>query len=380
MKNNLGRLAVFLIFPLLLLADSNLATYTLDASSTNVVTKEAVLVTCKVHQIDHSNGMYFFLKPKKNEKYKLIFLNETTTDITKRDTTSIFKFLLFPLKEGDITIDFNLSVQIADVTAFSDFYTGANENIKMMDAITKQIPIKPLHFHVNPLVQKVDLVGDFTLKSELQKNKINQNGAANIRYTLQGRGYEEDFKQPLGPIAGVTAFSQITNESFKSTPNGNELKREFAYALTSNKSFTIPSLEVKAYSPKLKKYYSLKTQDYNINVSSIDPATLLDKKDSPQAKTLDFTWIKQFAIAVAIFLAGFISAKLQPSFHFKREKKERFSDIKKATSAKELILVLMQNYAAYNIKEFIDELEALEYKKSGKNFKDLKTKLLKKLM
>jgi hypothetical protein len=230
------------------------------------------------------------------------------------------------------------------------------------------------------LRENIDLVGDFTLTSNLQKNEINQYGAAKINYTLSGVGYVEDVFKPLGEIQGVTSFSQANNKFFKATQEGYDLKKEYMYALSSKKSFIIPQVGLKAYSPKEKKYYTLKTSSNKINVSAIDPSTLVDKKESPLSRDFHIQDFKDIAIAILIFLAGFVTAKIAPTIHFKREKKQKYSDIKNASSAKELILILMQNYGDKNFEKYIDELELLQYKKSTKSLKEIKQEVLKNIM
>jgi hypothetical protein len=376
MKNNLGRYLFILLFPILLFSDSRIASYTLNANKTQVSLKEAVEVTCVADQKDHSVFIAFFLKPRLHDDYKIILLNENTFKRSEHDITTTFKFLVFPLKTGDISIDFDFSAELSNTHILTDLYTGSNATAQLSNSILKKLPIAPLHLHVSPLKEKVDLVGDFTLDAKLQNSQINQYGAANIRYMIKGVGYAEENLQVLNKITNVTTFSQINDNSNKNTPQGFDLDREYSYALSSTNSFTIPAVELKAYSPKSDKYYTLKAPSYSVSVKNIDPATLIDQKEFPQTKAVDFSWLQKFATAILIFIAGFATAKLAPNINFKRVKKERFDDIKKAKDAKEMILILMQNYSSYDVKKSIDELENLEYKKEGKSFKEIKTELL----
>lgn len=380
MKNSLGRILFLLFSPFLLLADSNLAGYTLNINKHDVVEKEAVQISFTAIQKDHSNVMFFAFEPKKSADYSVILLTQNTKKTSVHDNSTTFTYLLFPLKSGDITVDFDFTVKVATDQALAEVYTGTRDTAKQEKTSNTPVKIDPLHLHVSPLNQNVQLVGDFTLDSKLQKNEINKYGAANISYTLNGVGYQDISLQPLREIKGVTIFSQKNDLKNEAQTDGYNLKREYSYALSSNKNFQIPPIELTAYSPKLKKYYSLKAPGYEIKVNTIDPNTLLDKKNSPLSKSLDYSWLKELFIAFVIFMAGFVSAKIMPTISFKRERKKRFEDIKKTSSAKELILVLMQNYQSYDLKEFINKLEMMEYKKSDSSFKEIKADLLKKLM
>ncbi len=380
MKNHLGKIMLFFLLPLLLFADSHLADYTLHASKKEPVVKEAVVITFIVKQKDHATNMRFIFEPQKSENYKTALLSIQSNKDSPLHRTTTFQYLLFPLKSGDLSVNFDFSVQIETSGPLTDFYTGHNDGIIRTKMTLKKLENQSLRLHVSPLKEHVDLVGDFTLDSKLLKNEINQYGAAKINYTLGGVGYHEESLQALGKINNVTAFFQTNNKILKATPEGIMLKKEYMYALSSKNGFAIPAIQLTAYSPKNKKYYTLKTPSYKVKVNTIDPATLLDTKEFPQNSTLQLSDFKEFFIGIVLFLAGFISAKFSPKWSFKRQKKSKFTDIKETATAKELILVLMQNYPPALVKESIEALEGVAYKNSEQNFAKIKRELLKKLM
>ena len=380
MKKNLGKIILFLLLPFALFGDSNLASFALSANKKDALIKEPIEITFSADQKDHTNSMFFFLEVKKSDAYEVVLLDQVTKKISNHNSSTTFKYLLFPLKSGDINVDFDFTIKVASDGGLAKVYTGGRDNVKWMDTVNSKIEVPTLHLHVSPLSEKVDLVGDFTLDAKLQKSDINQYGSANIRYTLSGAGYNEKSLQMLSKIANVTAFSQVTDIASKATPNGYEIKREYSYALRSKNNFTIPAIEIKAYSPKQNKYYTLKSQSYDIKVSSIDPKTLVDNKEFPPSKSYDFKNLKDIGIALLIFLAGFVSAKIAPSLNFKRVKKQKFQDIKESKTPKELIIVLLQNYKSSISEKYIKELELLEYKKSERSFQKIKSDLLKNIM
>ncbi len=380
MKKNLGKIILFLLLPFTLFGGSTLADFSLMANKKDVVIKEPIEITFQATQKDYANSMFFFLEIKKSDAYEVVLLDQITKKISNHNSSTIFKYLLFPLKSGDINVDFDFTIKVASDGALAKVYTGGRDNVKWMDTLNSKVEVPSLHLHVNPLSEKVDLVGDFTLDAKLQKSDINQYGSANIRYTLSGAGYNEKNLHLLDKISNVTAFSQITNIASKATQNGYEIQREYSYALSCKNNFTIPAFEIKAYSPKQKKYYTLKAQNYDIKVSSIDPKTLVDKKEFPLSKSFDFENLKNISIALLIFLAGFTSAKIAPTLSFKRVNKQKFHDIKESKTPKELILVLLQNYKTPIAEKYIKELELLEYKKSDRSFQKIKLDVLKNIM
>lgn len=382
MKKNLGKILLFLIFPFVLLAGTNhLATYSLVSSKKEVYKNEAVEITFTAMQKDHTDAMFFFLEPKKSDRYEIQLLTHDTKEISYHNYTSTFKYLLFPLKEGDIDVGFDFMIKVASDKEIAQIYVGDYSRIQWMDMTGTKVKLKPLRLYVKPLKADTQLVGDFTITSKIQNTDINQYGSANIQYTLSGVGYSQKSLNLLQKIDDVTIFSDISDNYLQNTEKGYKLKRDFSYALVAKKDFKIPSIEIKAYSPKKGKYYTIKTDSYNIKVSAIDPSTLIDDQNFPQEKSYDFTALKDLFIAMLIFVAGFITARLTTNVKFKKSvKKQMFKDIREAKTPKELVFVLLQNYKDYEIKSYINDLELLEYKKSDKTFKGIKEEVLKKIM
>ena len=381
MKKNLGKILLFLIFPFVLSASTGLATYSLASNKKDVYIKEAVEVTFTAVQKDHTDEMFFFLEPKKSDSYAIELLDKDTKKISYHNQTTTFKYLLFPLKEGDIDIDFDFTIKVASDDAVAQIYMGGRNNVKWIETTDTKVKIKPIRLHVKPLKEDVDLVGDFAITSKIQSTDVNSYGSANIKYYLSGTGYDDKKFAPIKSIEGVTIFSEAADEHLKSTKEGYEIKREFSYALVGKKDFKIPSIQIKVYSPKQDRYYTLSTKEYDIKVSTIDPKTLVDDKEYPEEESYDLSTLKEMTIALLIFFAGFITARVTPNIQFKKSlKKEKFKDIKDTKTPKELILILLQNYQDRTVEAYIDELERLEYKKSDKNFKEIKAEILKKIM
>ena len=379
MKNHLGKITLLLLFPILLFASSPFASTTLSSNKKELVVKEAFVVTFTATQQDPMAHIDFIFEPQKSDNFKTSLLSIDTQKNASLNKTTLFKYLVFPLKSGDITLNFNFLAHIHTSETLTDIGIG-DRDLKSSKVLVKNLQTQSLALHVNPLSKDVDLVGDFNLESKLQKNEINQYGAAKINYTLSGVGYVDDALKPLGEMQGITSFSQVNNQFLKATQEGYDLKKDYMYALSSKNNFAISPVELKAYSPKKKIYYTLKTPSYNIKVSSIDPATLIDKKEFPENSTFQLKDLKDAAIAALIFFAGFFTAKLAPKWSFIRKREDKFRDIKEAKEPKELIIVLMQNYPSALVQESIDALEALLYNKSENSFAEIKKSLLKNLM
>jgi len=376
MKKNLGNLLLFLLLSSFLQANS-LATYKLFADKTDAYVKEPIEITFIAKQKDHTDNMFFMLKPKKSSDYKIKLLKKITND-KKHDSLVTFSYVLFPLKAKKITLNFDFIVQTLSDQTLTQSCIDDHDGAKALHIDnSKDMRVKPLIINIKKIPQDVDFIGDFTLQSQCSNKKITRYDDANIIYTVQGIGYKNDKNNILNTISHVTQFSDIHDAYSRLTKEGYMSKRIYTYALSAKENFTIPSLHLKAFSFKTDKIYTLETPSYPIEVTKINPLTLLDKKDSPKTENIFKTeTLKQFSIYLLLFIFGFISAKFS-NINFKREKKKNdFQDIKETKSQKELIIVLINKYQNYDVKEFVNELEKLEYEKSTQSFSSIKKELL----
>lgn len=382
MKKHLGDLLLILFFAHISLYANNLASYNLIANKHEAFVKEPIKITFFAKQKDNTDHMFFLLKPKSSALYKIKLLKKVINDKKYHSSTTSFTYILFPLKAGNIKISFDFIIQTAsDKAVAQSFVEDHDDNIGIQTS-NKKISLAPILLTIKALAQPVDLVGDFHLQSKIDTQEISQYNDVNLLYTLQGSGYMVHLKYLLPSTHNVTMFSDVQTLSSKLTQNGYSVKKEYNYALSAKKNFLIPSVVLKAYSPSLHQFYTLKIPSYKIKVTQINPETLLDKNEVPQEKRyLNFISIEQFISYIFIFLSGFFVAKIT-NVQFTRKKKEKkYLDIKESQSPKELILVLLNNYNNKDINPYIAKLEKLQYSKESQwNFKDIKMALLEEIM
>ncbi|WP_428738952.1 hypothetical protein [Sulfurimonas sp.] len=376
MKHILGKFLLLFLFGVHLFANSNLAEYSIKADKTKVYLKEAVLITFKAKQRNHSENMFFFLEAKKSPDYQITLLQKKEVEVSYHNKEASFTFLLFPLKSGKISVNFDFIAKQASDDAVAQIYEGSRDNQKWMETIDTNIPLKPLSIDVIVLENEIQLVGDFNLTSELKGDHVDAYDNANIIYTLQGKGFNQIDIHPIQNIDQVKIFEHVQNVLNQANNDGYTIVQKFNYALISQNDITIPSREIKCFSPSKQKYYSLHTQKFNISVQQADKSELLDDEEYPKTE-LHFEKLFDWLIYMVIFLSGFISAKLLP----KRVKKAKrqFEDIKDAKTPHKLLLLLLDKYNPALPKEFIDQLELLMKTDDAKQFDKLKQKILEQL-
>lgn len=381
MKKNLGKIILLLLWLQASLLANNLASYSLSTTKQSAFLNEPIEITFSAQQKDHTNHMYFLVEPKKSPDYEIHLLKKVIDDKKYHTSKTEFRYILFPLKSGIITVDFDFTIQTASDSAVAQSFVEDHDDNVAIQMSNKKVKMKPLTLTIKKFTQQVDLIGDFTLKSQLNKKTTTAYEDISLIYTLQGKGYISNKLELLKSIKDVTLFSEKNDIYNRLTTGGYMINRKYIYALSSKKNFTIPAIVLQAYSPKKHQFYTLKTPKYDIVVNAIDTKTLLDTKEAPSSKEfINSTAIKQFFIYTLIFIAGYISAKLGESTLFGRKKEKRLDDIRTASSPKELILLLLNKYATSDISRYIKDLETLEYQKETTlSFNKIKKSILENL-
>ena len=380
MKKSLGKLLLILLFFTLSLDAKELATYSLTANKTDVYEKEAVLITFKAEQKDHTDNMMFSLQPKPSDNYTIELLEKKIDDTHYHHSTTTYTYLLFPTKAQTISVDFDFTIRTASDGAVAQSYVDDHDGSIGVQTYNTKKKIKPLVLHIKPLKHQVDFVGDFTLEERVTKTAITQYDSLSIIYTLQGVGYESKNLQLIHKISDVTIFSEINDIMRKAHEHGYSIKREYIYALSAKHDFRIPALSLKAFSPKTGKYYTLQAPAHTIHVTKIDAATLLDKEDAPQSKDyLVWQKIQTVFIYLIVFGFGYITAKLQP-FAFSRKKQEKsHPNIRNARDAKTLLTAIVQSELTSHYEQEIELLEDIVYNNANHNFTKIKKSIVKGL-
>jgi len=383
MKNTLGKvLPLFILFTLSLVANTNLATYQLTTDKKSVHIKEPLLITFTAKQKNHNDNMFFSFNVKKSPDYEVKLLHKTIQDNGYHNTITTFEYILFVLKEKTLHVNFDFIIRTASDKAVKQSYVDDHDDSIAISTYDTKVALQPLTLKVKKLTRHVDLVGDFSLNSDIDTTKIDQYGAVNLHYILTGKGYKELHLNILNKqIPNVTIFSKIKDNISKLTKEGYVINTEYIYALTSNSDFTIPALSLEVYSPRKDRYYTLHAKAYTVKVKKIDTSVLLDKTNAPKAESfINIEAIKEFFIYALLFLSGYLAAKLSQKSFFTKKKKGKFEDIKNAKTAKELLLLLVMHYQDRGLDEYITKLETIVKEKQPLHLNTIKKDILSKLM
>ncbi len=382
MKNIHGKIFLLILFLIsnLLAQESKYCSFQLTSSKyKDIVINEPLRLHFITRQKIHNEVMFFDLKANKSDAYEIISINEKRHEYNYHDAQKEFEFLLIPKKSGKIKVSFTFNIRRASDDAVAIAYVGSRDNVKSIPTIKVHIASPSLTLEVKKLTQKVDAVGNFSFSMKIEKENSNSYDAINIVYHLEGEGVlDEDF-EPISSIKGVSIFKGIKESTPKPTTNGFIYNKEWSYALIASKDFELPSVKLRLYDYKRKKFITRVTEKKEIKITPLDTKNLLDDVDAPQ-NSLDIKEYIDYLYNLLLFVTGFILAKLLDYMPKKVTKKQECcKKIKAASTPKELLNAALQR-GDVDLKNEIMELETIVYKKdSSKSIAAIKAAIIQKV-
>ena len=353
----LKRLLISILMFQMLYAQDDVA-YSFHLSTTTPYRQEAVFLDVNISQLDHSKVMLFkfTLKNSKDYSFHQIGLEEREGYHNLRHE---YSYLIYPKKSGKVKIEFEMVKSLTDDDKVTYSISGDRDSVKRLEKEDIKVSLKPMLLNVKSLPKEVKLVGDFKLTHTLDKQETNAFDPINLKVELKGRGDVEAFEL-LKESKNYRLFHQAPDIKKFYTKDGTTSDIKWEYAISSKDSFSLPTIELKAFNPKSKKVYILKIPKYKIKVNSVNKETLLDSEDVPAiSKPIDWDWWRWLFSYIFVFMAGF----LMPRDLFKRKKLTEESNerilakrIKNAKSHKELLEILL----AENSSNYSKAIEALE--------------------
>jgi len=243
------------------------------------------------------------------------------------------RYLLTPKKEGNITIDpARVKVGVQD-SSRRDIFGGFFGQLSWTSLVSK-----PLKIEVKPLPKQTDLVGNFTINSTIDTQRVKANKPVNLVVKIEGEGSLEDFDLPEYKIDGVTVYSD--DAKVESRLVGGKLMSSYSksFVFISDHDFSIPSRSFTAYNYKTGKVEVLKVNAYNIEVEeapTLAPVgvqsgtplvrtkkqeSLIQKETAPTTETTGMAWWMLIVSFLAGSLVTLLGLKGVPRWRFRRDK------------------------------------------------------------
>ena len=204
------------------------------------------------------------------------------------------KYILYPQKTGELkvpSLTFNAMVlqRDRDVDPFEAFFNGGSGYIE----VKKKITAPGVTLHVDPLSDRPDnfsgAVGKFSIKAALDKDEVKANNATTLRVTISGHGNMKLISCPEPQLPNdFDKYDPKTSDNTQLTENGasGTMTYDFIIVPRNMGKYEIPPLEFTYFDLGEKKYKTLKTDKFVLNVlkgdgksSSVDDFSNIKDRD-----------------------------------------------------------------------------------------------------
>ena len=365
MKNSLGKIILsLLIFTVIYAEDFN---YNFQIDNQNPYIKEGVILTLELNQTNRDIVLLFNFDIKKSDNYSFTRLDTVESD-THHNTKVKYTYLLYPLTDGMIEIEFNLLKKVTSDDSITYSFSGDRDNVKGLVTTDTSITFPPLTLNIKPLPIDTLLVGDFRLDYSIKKHKAKAYEPLSFHVDIRGVGYPPLLDSIL-PIDGN--FSRFVEKAVVKS-KGTTHHIIYPMALSHSQSFKLAPIVLKSFNPKTEKSYKLKIPQQIFDIEKIEIESLIDK----EAKQQDWSWLPTLFGYIIVFGAGYLTAfssKWLRKISFKKKNTIK-SKITNCRNEKELLQLLLATDRRY----FSDTIELLDralYQGEKIDFKKIKREI-----
>lgn len=187
----------------------------------------------------------------------------------------IKKYLLFPQKNKSLVIDpFELVVLYQQrvnrsQSIFDDFFGSVETYRKKL--VSNPITINVMDLPANAPESFKGGVGNFRLEPSLDKKNVKTNEAITLKLKISGSGNIKLIDSPKIEFPeGFEVYDPKTTDKITTSGDGASGYKLFEYVAIprSPGNFSIPPIEFTYFDPSKAQYVTLKSEEYNIKVSS----------------------------------------------------------------------------------------------------------------
>lgn len=310
-------------------------------------------------------------------------LNKSSKYDENEYTVQELNFLMFPLKNGNLKLNpILINAQVIDIHNSNNFslFSNSAKNIRIYS--------NSLDFQVKKLPDDVNLIGKFTIDSNIDKSKIKQGEAISYKLKIEGIGNIDDIGDIKLDLKDALIYDNKPEIKTNLVNNKYQGTYEKVFSIVPNNSITIPAIKLKYFDKDLNKTIEIQTNEYSIDVEQnqvINSNVKLEKKDEILKSEPIVKVVEQESLAnkILYFCLGAFATLLifLLYFYFLKEKRKKqeyntplIKKIKLSKSNDELLKILVVHLNKdKNLDELIFKLEKSD------NFDNLKKEIIKKI-
>lgn len=339
MKRNLGSILItlFIFFTTNIFASKY--TWSADINKETAYVNEAIHLVYKCQFEDRAELSIIDFNPVGTfEDYDIELLRKYEK-FRDGKRISIYEFIVFAKKTGLLEFEFDTVMKTTTQDSIENTVLG-RDNADYEQFSKTKIKQQKLSVDILEINEKIkdNLIGDFNLNIKLDEAKKSAFEPYHLEITIDGYGSLDLIKPIEFSIEGVKVFSQkpILDIELKEEGRNGVWKQKFAF--TSDKSFTIPALNIKYFDLNSQSLQTLHMDEIFVDVkeTSFNREELLDKEEE------SFEFDVEYLYYFLTFMAGFLVAKIKVSRKKNVWQKDSFIEkIDGAKSLNELAIMLV---------------------------------------
>ena len=232
-----------------------------------------------------------------------------------------------------------------------------------------------------PQEKESDLVGDFTVDSTIDAQKVKANKPVNLTVKIEGKGNLESFEFPQYEIEGVTVYSDEAKVETKVVDGELYSSYSKSFAFISEEDFMIPARSFSMLTPKDHQIKTLDVNGYAVTIKktpitssstvNIHTNGVVQTKEVTVEKQVEVKSVAWWMLAAAFGLGALFMFVLKwlPSL------KKRTTSPYKESEALKILYAHMSEDA--EIEEMVRKLYA---RKNGDKIVEIDKKVLKEMV
>lgn len=356
--------------------------YTIQSSTQHPYIKEAVVIDIHLKQTNPDVVLLFNFDIVKNPAYHFQRIDVITKE-TYHDLQISYRYLLYPLQQGTLTVPFNLLKKVTTDARIAYSFSGDRDNVKTLQTQDSNVTLPPLTLHVKALPKGTSLVGDFKLNYHIPLHQAKAHEPLPLHIDIEGTGYTPTIEPLLPKQDAVTHFNAPPKITSHIKKNEIYTKVNYTVALSSTDNFSLPPITYQAFNPKTQTPYTLTIPSQHFTVTPVPLPTLIDSKDTPKRLEDNIQWSHELLYYPIIFIAGFLTAL---AWHWRREQRQKLTPkpqsnhlqlLAKITHTKDskALLQLLLAHPHPKLDTIVQKLETLLYSKTSTDsthFKEIK--------
>ncbi|MCX6351664.1 MAG: BatD family protein, partial [Bacteroidetes bacterium] len=274
----------------------------------------------------------------------------------KYGTAIIKKVILYPQKSGRFSLDpmagqVTIKLMGFDVSLYDD-----NTDVQNLTSNTLALNVVDLPENGKPN-NFTGLVGDYTIKANLDRTNASTNDALIYKISIRGEGNLMQLQAPkLNLPEGVEGYEP------KVSDKGNE--RTFEYSLIPQKEgkFTLPKQEISFYNASEKRYLTISSNEISFNITKGKNS---NQKEDAVADGDSFSTIPAWqkgvlwasgVLLLAIFAGAVIFRKKNNSENTNISQRDSEEDFRKGMDVYARLIPVKSHLENENPKDFYPEL------------------------